>query len=167
MGWFAPSQENTPQHWFLLFFVSFLGLGRFGVRGEFSRWVPPYSIKGLWEPGGSGLQSSLRSDLANTPQHWRRLFFKYFWGLGRSGLRGEFLRWSSPYSLNALWSPDGERFTNASGEHSTALVSGFFVEFWGRMAFIGNMEPMVRGEFLRWFPPYSSKQLLGPGTDRF
>ena len=115
MGWFAPSQENTPQHWFLLFFVSFLGLGRFGVRGEFSRWVPPYSIKGLWEPGGSGLQSSLRSDLANTPQHWHLCFFECFCWVGTIWGKGGIPKVVPPLLVRGTLEAGGRRLGRAGG----------------------------------------------------
>ncbi len=53
------------------------------------------------------------------------------WNGAQDGVRGEFLRWFPPYSLKALWRPNGEQFANAPGEHSTALVSVVFcVLFW-------------------------------------
>ncbi len=93
----------------------FEGLGRFEVRGEFLRWFPPYSIKGLWEPGGSGLQSSLRSDLANTPQHWHLCFFECFCWVGTIWGQGGIPKVVPPLLVRGTLEAGGRQFPFASG----------------------------------------------------
>ena len=42
-----------------------------GVRGEFLRWFPPYSVKGLWEadPGRFPIDSGISSDMVITDRN--------------------------------------------------------------------------------------------------
>ncbi len=80
----------------------FEGLGRFGVRGEFLRWFPPCSSKGLLgaELERFAIHPGISSDLVFIDGNM--FLGQLFEGLGRFGVRGEFLMWLPLDSLKGL-----------------------------------------------------------------
>ena len=80
-------------------------------------------------------------------------------GLGRCRVRGENLRWN-PLPKGTL-GPGLEQFALHFGIHSGISFDMVFIDrnlLWrGFVEGLGRF--VVRGEFLRWFPPYSSEAL--------